>query len=185
MTYTIPTATRARLGEAVTMGKELPAAMRDERNVLIAREVHNGADKAELAAIVHMGVPQINRIARTSPDAPADAYQDAPAPAAPKASLRGQSEVVYVTADVQVSATVGAFESADGGHVPPRARVIRRTGSTIAFGHASQMGFPQMPLSARDWVSQCVTHGASAHYETRSEARYQDGTEYCMDCAAI
>lgn len=61
-----------------------------------------------------------------------------------------------------------------GGHVPPRARKIRSTGSVIEFGHASDMGHKVQ--GDGQWVSRCLTHEVASTFTTRSEARYQDGT---------
>lgn len=70
-----------------------------------------------------------------------------------------------------------------GGHVPPRARKIRSTGSVIEFGHMTDMGVVE--AGAGEWVSRCLTHEVASTFKTRGEARYQDGTMYCIECAAL
>lgn len=207
-----------RLAETRDTVKPAPAdkVLRDQ---IIAREVHAGTDKALLAELTGMGVPQINRIARTNTDAPADADLFAGgstvvvddtivaqteridiAPAGVpveglKSLLPGGAKAPKAKPAPKAKAPAAGprkvFQPAPaGGHVPPRSRKIRTTGSTVSFGHASEMGYPKVPVDAHAWVSRCDTHskpGApiDSTYERRGDARYQDGTEYCLECASL
>lgn len=218
---TIDTATRERLAfiaDRTDRGaRSLDAEVVAERNGQIARLVHAGADKNELAELVGMGVPQINRIARTTPDGPAPEVVTGGSTVVVDDTIVAQTRKVDLNAAASEAAksvrqAVKAHRDAAakdkaaskapaagprkvfqpapaGGHVPPRARKVRSTGSVVSFGHASEMGYPKTPVEAHVWVSRCDTHSTAdavvdATFETRSEARYQDGTGYCLECAS-
>lgn len=193
------------------------------RDGIIAREVKNATtDKARLADLTGLGIPQLNRIARTVEAAPADDIID------PELSRMASEDLAFAFGGsgekgrrLEVKSVrkakaprLPAFDAAigdlfdgpkakapkakaadpkpvrggfapapAGGHVPPRSRKIRATGSVVEFGHATDMGV-KAPESA-PWVSRCITHGATATFERRGDARYQDGTGFCIECASL
>ena len=140
-------------------GQPLGDDERQRRDAVISREVAAGTPKAEIVEASGLSLVTVNRIARTT--FPADPDPVTPA-RAPKATRERTSE-----------------------HVAPQERRVRTTGAPLLYGHVEDMApLPERLDGYLPWVTKCLTHEGIGTYKTRHEARYTDGTDFCVGCAA-